>query len=365
MRICHLTSAHPAKDIRIYHKECKSLAKYGFKVTIIAPKIDDHIDHNITFKGILNNSKSRIFRFLFITNKIFKKAIEINADVYHFHDPELLRIAMKLKKNGKKVIYDVHEDVPLQILAKHWINPLISKLISRFFNAYEKKIASKLDYIITATTIIRDKFLQINKNVIDINNYPEPTELKDCINWESRENEICYIGGIFRIRGIFEILDVLKKYKLNLAGSFSPPDLENEVINHKNWKNVNYFGFVGREKIKKMLNQSKIGLMTLHPTKNFIESQPIKMFEYMSASIPVIASNFPMWKEIIEKYNCGICVDPLDVNEISKAIEILMNDDKLAEEMGKNGRKAVEDMFNWETEEKKLVEIYKKLSIYD
>lgn len=361
MHICHLTSVHPAKDIRIFHKECKSLVEKGFKVSLIAPNIEDHTFEGVDFFGVQNKSKSRIYRFIFVTQRVYYKAISLNADVYHFHDPELLRIGLMLKRKNKKVIFDAHENVALQILSKHWINPTLSKLLSKIYNYYEKFACRKLDYIITATSIIRDKFIKAGSRAIDINNFPRLNEFNVMQDWSKKEDELCYIGGISKVRGIFETVEVLGKYKLNLAGLFSPPELKEILEKHKNWKYVNLYGFVGRVEVEKILNKSKIGIVTLHPTKNNKEIQPIKLFEYMMAGIPVIASNFPLWKDIVEKYNCGICVDPLDKEEIAKTIDFLMENPEIAIKMGKNGREAVENNFSWETEEMKLIRIYQNL----
>ena len=85
------------------------------------------------------------------------------------------------------------------------------------------------------------------------------------------------------------------------------------------------------------------------------------MFEYMSAGLPVIASNFPKWKNIINETNCGICVNPENPDEIAKAIEFIMTHPKKAKEMGQNGRKLIEKKYNWSIEEKKLNIIYSSL----
>ena len=107
-----------------------------------------------------------------------------------------------------------------------------------------------------------------------------------------------------------------------------------------------------------MLNQSKIGIVTLHPKENYLESLPIKMFEYMHAGIPVIASNFPLWQEILTENKCGICVDPFNLDQIAEAIKYLLNNEEDARIMGINGREAVTKKYNWENEVKKLENIY-------
>lgn len=361
IKVCHFTSVHNVFDDRIYLKECISLADAGFEVYLIAPDTKSYVINKVNIIGVDNNYNSRLKRILLFTRKIYLAALNVDADIYHFHDAELLYFGNKLKQKGKKVIYDSHEDVPRQLISKPYLNKFLLKIISYVFEKYEKRISAKLDYIITATPFIRDIFLKVNENSVDICNYPILSEFERDVEWSSRKDELCYIGGIFKIRGIFEILDTLEKYKLNLAGLFSPPELEDEIVKHKNWKNVNYYGFVNRDEIVNILSKSKIGLVTLHPTKNYMESQPIKMFEYMLAGIPVIASKFPLWIDIIEKYKCGICVDPLNKDEIAKAINYLMENPEKAEKMGQNGRKAVETAFNWETEEKKLIRIYEEL----
>ncbi len=193
-------------------------------------------------------------------------------------------------------------------------------------------------------------------------NYPRLEKLQET-KWEKKNNEICYIGVISEIRGIRELLISLDNCnaKLNLAGNYSPKNFKVEISKFKQWKKVNEFGIVNREEVKAILYRSKIGIVTLYPLVNYFDALPVKMFEYMAAGIPVIASDFPLWKEIIEKNKCGICVNPQEPSEISDAINYLLNNDNLAEKMGKNGRIAVEKRFNWQIEKKKLLGAYHEL----
>ncbi len=230
---------------------------------------------------------------------------------------------------------------------------------------YENYACKKFDYIITATPFIKDKFLKINENSIDINNFPILGELSNSTAWEDKKDEVCYVGGITKIRGIKEVVKAMGdmiNIKLNLAGAFSEKDIAKEVKNYNGWTNVNELGFLDRKEVANVMSSSKAGLVTFYPLPNHIDAQPNKMFEYMSARIPIITSNFPFWKEIVEGNNCGICVNPLDSEEIANAITYIVNNPIEAEQMGYNGRKAVLEKYNWGIEEEKLLKVYEELT---
>lgn len=365
MKIAHLTSAHPRFDIRIYWKECLSLSKVYETYLVVADGLGNDVKDNINIVDV-GKSKSRNDRLLHASNKVLVAALKIDADIYHLHDPELLSIALKLKKLGYKVIFDAHEDLPKQILAKPYLNRFSARIISLIAKYYEKYICSKIDYVVTATPAIRDKFLKFTKNVIDINNYPLLGELTPLNkDWNNIKNEVVYVGGISKIRGIEEVVDSLAmlktQTKLNLVGSFGEKITYENVKKTTGWAAVNELGQLDRNEVKEILQRSVAGLVTFLPVPNHIDAQPNKMFEYMSAGIPVIGSNYPLWKTIIEDNNCGICVNPTNPNEISAAIDKLILDKKLAETMGRNGVKAVNDKYNWTIEESKLIKLYKSL----
>tara|TARA_R110001592_G_scaffold163180_1_gene396918 strand:- start:1105 stop:2220 length:1116 start_codon:yes stop_codon:yes gene_type:complete len=364
IHICHLTSAHPDGDVRIFHKQCVSLAKFGYKVSLIIPNTLSRIEKGVNIISFNCDYNTKRERMTIAVNRVFEEAIKLNADIYQLHDPELLKISKKLKKRGKKVIYDVHEDLPRQIMSKHWIPKYLRKIISITAEYYENKIAYQLNGIITATPFIKNRFKKINQNTIDINNFPILNELFiEQKYYEKEENNICYVGGITKNRGVFELVSSLHNIsvKLLLAGSFLENDIRTELVKKSTWKQVVELGFLNREEVKEVYKKSKIGMVTLHPIVNYIDSLPVKMFEYMAAGIPVIASNFTSWKTIIEKHNCGICIDPLNVSEISNALEKLLNNPDLAAEMGKNGQNLVLKNYNWEIEEKKLLAFYKTI----
>lgn len=358
--ICHLTSVHKANDVRIYEKECISLVKAGFRVSLVAVNPDVESAEGVTLLPVHVNYSGRFSRFTKVVKAVLAKAIEADADLYHFHDPELMRIAPQLLKRGKKVVYDSHEDLPKQIMEKHWIPGLLRSFISGMVRSYEHRIARKLSGVVTATPIITARFAQQNKHTATICNYPRLDALPAPADFAGKANEVCYIGGIFHSRGAVEIVKAigLTNYRMNLAGNFSPESLRDELVLLPGWKNVNELGFVNRKGIADVLTRSKVGLVTLHPTLSYVEALPIKMFEYMAAGIPVIASDFPMWRDIVIKNDCGVCVDPMNPQAIADAINNLLGDETTAKRMGENGRNAVLNYYTWETEAAKLVAFY-------
>lgn len=360
MKICHITTAHPRFDVRIFHKECVSLANHFEEVNLlVADGLGDESVNGVKIHDI-GKPTGRKERFLTSGKKALKMAVLIKADIYHLHDPELLLIAKKLKKTGAKVIFDSHEDVPRQILNKTYIPNFLRKPISLAFERYENSIVRKISGVVAATPHIRDRFVKINKNSIDINNYPKKGDVTLNIDWTNRAKSIGYIGGIFRTRGIIETLDAINgtEIKLILAGTFSPSELETECKSHPGWKNVDFRGYLDRNGINQVLGEVRAGMVILEATQSYIVSLPVKMFEYMAAGLPVIASNFPLWKKIIESSGSGICVDQTNPEEIRNKILSIIDDTEKLVEMGKNGRKAVEETYNWEIEERKLIGFY-------
>jgi len=359
IKIVHLTSVHPRYDTRIFYKMCKSLSKRYEVNLIVADGKGNEIKDNIKIfdVGKAENRKERILK---TAKKILKKALEIDAKVYHLHDPELIPIGIKLKKLGKKVIFDSHEDVPKQILAKHYLNSFSKKILSFVYSKYEMYMLKKFDLVIAATPIIKEKFVKAGIKSEDINNFPIIDDFLN-IKPQFKENVFCYVGSLYKTRGIEEIVKAIEKVDANLiiAGKFYDKNYEKYIKSIKGWQKVDFRGFVGKKEILEILENSLAGLVTLHPTLSYLEAYPVKMFEYMASGIGVISSNFSLYNNLLS--NGGVLVNPLDIKEIISAMQFFIKNKEKIKEIGENNRKLVKKKYNWKNEEKKLFEIYEKV----
>ena len=364
IKVCHFTSAHQWNDVRIFLKECKSLAAAGYEVYLVHSGNKSGVEEGVHIWGIGHSNTSRFSRMVQTAAKVYKKALECDADIYHFHDPELLRFVGKFKEKKKKIIYDVHEDVPRQILGKYWIPKFLRKLVATLFETYENRQARKTDLIVAATPFIRSRFSNQNIKTIDVCNYPILSEFNDYSKVRVK-NKVCYIGALTEIRGIKEIVQAVEgtSIELHLAGKFSPDSFREELKLLKGWNNVVERGFLNRLEVAELVATSEIGLVTLYPQQNYLDSLPIKMFEYMLAGLPVVASDFPLWKEILAKNNCGITVNPKNSDAIKNVLLDLLAKSDLLSEMGNEGKGAAIREFNWEIEANKLLHAYSLMSI--
>ena len=362
MKIAHLTSVHPRYDTRIFLKQCRSLAAAGHDVTlIVADGMGDETRKGVRILDV-GKPSDRLSRALATTRRVLAQAIAADCDLYHFHDPELMLAGRTLKRRGKRVIYDAHEDLPQDILSKPYIPVALRRPISSGARLLERTVCRDFDHVVAATPTIRDKFAALGVPATDIKNYPILGELDDGASWTTKDKIVCYVGGLSAARGIHDTIAAMthcrSDVRLALAGDFVGAGTKEAAQSSPGWAKTDHLGFLSRAPIRDLLSRSIAGLVTLHPTPAYLTSLPIKMFEYMSAGVPVIASDFPLWRELVEENACGICANPLDPTAIAGAIDRLVNDPAEARRMGDNGRQAVLSRYNWEIEQARLVALY-------
>ena len=364
-KVCHISTAHKENDSRILLKECHSLSKAGYDVSLIINSDKDKILYDTNIIALDSTEKGRLYRIFKKSKIALNKALELDADIYHFHDPELIKLGMALKKKGKKVIYDVHEDVPKQILVKSYLGPIwVRRIISKLYNYYEKSRSKKFDAIVAATDELAAKFY--NKNSISVKNFA----IKDIIEEAKpvgKENHdkfiIIYVGSITEIRGIKELIKVTElfngKVELWILGYFESEQLKNECTNLEGYKYCKYFGALPVKDVYSYIKSADLGMCTLYPTENYKESIPIKVLEYMACEKPLVLSNFDYWKNFFG--DVGKYVDPLDINSIKDGIQYFIDNKSELEKKGKENKKSFIENFCWDSEEKKLIKLYENL----
>jgi len=365
VKVCHMTSVHKRYDTRIFQKMCRSLAKNGYDVTLLVmDDLPEETKDGVRIVSVPFKPKNRLDRILHSGRKLLRKAVELDCDLYHFHDPELLPIGLRLKKLGKTVIYDSHEDYPQQIIGKSWIPGKITRmLLSRFFRCYETSICRRLDAVIFPCTVNGKNIFENRARRCElVGNMPilqtNPAQ-NMCVK---KEKQICLTGSLAEARGVTQLVKAMEfcDGMLVMAGAIQEKYLA-YLQTLPGWEKVDFRGRVSFEEAQKIIGQSCVGTSVLRNTLQYnrIDTLATKIYEYMNFGLPVVMNDAPYNRSQNDRLNFGICVDPDSPAEIAAALNHFLAHPDKAEAMGRNGRKAVEQEFNWDIECKKLLDLYK------
>ena len=375
MKICMLTTVHQPFDTRIFHKESKSLQKAGHAVTLIAPS-DTASNKNVDGIQVITIIKpsSKILHPITML-RVFIAGLRQDCDVYHCHEPGSLFVCSLLKLFRRtKLVYDVHEHYSGLIAENSFFPNFSRKIIFKIIKASENLQSKFGDLIITVDDVLEAKFKNKTNNICVINNYPTLDLFKNrksgtcCI-----DKTVIYVGGLTKIRGTLETILAFEKSlktvpdaKLVFVGSFIDSNYEKALLDYcheqKLQDNVTFVGQIPHEKVAEYIDTASVAVALLQPNPRHELTIPVKLFEYMGSGKPVIISNFKFTNKIISKIKCGISVDPTNTQEISDAILWLLEHPEEAEQMGENGRRAVEEIYNWENMEKRLFKVYEELA---
>lgn len=370
MKIVHVARTHRWDDTRIFKKECRSLAKAGHEVYIVtsdrSAKRENEMVDGIKFIVIQTRKGNRVISLFKYISDAMKALKQLDADVYHIHEFFLLILAKKLSYIGK-VIFDSHEDFPKQVFFDSSLSDQRNLRREKLARIFMKWNIRYCDRIIAATDEIEKALRVYNIPTCIIYNFPDLSEFNDAIIQEEnshreKKRQICYVGGISEDRGINQTIEALNRVddediRLALAGPITNSYLA--ALKSKDaWKKVNYYGYADSKMKLEIYGESMLGMITLMPIPRYKVALPVKLFEYMAAGLPVIASDFPIIKKIIDEEESGICVDPENVLEIKKAIQYIANHPEHAQRMGENGKNAVQEKYNWDNEREKLYKLY-------
>lgn len=368
VRICHLTSVHRSNDVRIFTKECSSLAKNPEYDVFLVARGDSREENGVHVIGVGEFSGGRIGRARYFSEKIVKTGLSVNADIYHLHDPELLRFASELKKSGKIVIFDSHEDYANQLRVKQYIPAPLRPVIAGAYHIFETGAAKKIDAVIIPTEQGEGDFFKGRcRRCVTVGNTPVMSEIYDRFD-DDRDysgKKVCYLGGLHRNRGIVQLVKgcYCAGADLILGGPFESEAFEREVRSMPEFRCVDYRGVCSREEVVGIFREAGIGASTLLNTGQYsgVMNLATKVYEYMSAGLPVISYSYPYIEKLTAEYPFAELVDSGSYYSIAKAVEKLTEDEELRRRMGNIGRQLIRDRFNWDHDEKNLFDLYESL----
>lgn len=363
MKVAHLTSVHVASDTRILYRECATLAAAGYDVVLIAAEGSPALPPGVRLRTV-GAPRNRVDRMSRTVWRVYRAALEERADIYHFHDPELMGIGLLLRMHGARVIFDVHEDIPYDIADKVWIAPPLRPPVAAASAVVLRAMQGLYSGVVTATPAIARRFR--NEHTVVVRNYPSLEELPQgpSPSFADRPANVVYVGSITELRCAFEMVRAMASAsipagtRLQLAGLFEDDPLERKVRALPGAQNVEFLGYCARSRVNALLTNARAGLLLFQPAANHDEAVPNKLFEYLGAGLPVIISNTMQCSSVVREHDCGVVVDPNDLEQIAKAIAYLVDNPAAAQAMGERGRMLVREKFQWTSEATKLTQLY-------
>jgi glycosyltransferase involved in cell wall biosynthesis len=362
-RVCHITTVHPADDHRILYKECVSLRDAGYDVTLIAPHSRNTTIAGVKVSALRAPARSRVERMLRRPHAAYRAAVALDADLYHFHDPEFLPYGTHLARAGKRVIYDAHEDVGTQIRYKDWLPGPSRVPVARGIARLEAACVTRIDAVVSPSLAALERLAPHQPRTVLVANYPRLDDLGAVAPWHGRARAACYVGGISRVRGAHALVDAMAHAdaELYLAGPISPPGLQRELERSAGWRRVQYVGRIPPDRVPELLGRARLGVLPLQPIPNYRVAYPVKLFEYLAAGLPVVSTDVPLWRDLLETYECGVCVPPDSPRRLAQAMTSLLDDDASARSMGERARRAAEQHYSWQSQADALVGLYAEL----
>ena len=364
-KICHLSSVHSRYDIRVFHKQCCSLASAGYDVSlIIADGKGNEIKNGVHIVDV-GMTGGRLKRMTSTTNLIYSIAKKINADAYHFHDPELIPVGLRLKRQNKKVIYDMHEDVPKQVMLKKYLWMPFRYMVASLFSLYQSYAIRKFDATIVPQPTMEDKYSAYGK-ILLIENFAflSDTKLESLRQKKYVNLTLCHTGALTIDRGILNMLELACLLERDdvfyLAGNMRDSEVE-KIKSHRGWNKITYLGVISRQEVVEIYKKSNLGIILYNNVGQYGLSYAIKLFEYMSYGIPVIMPDFGEWFGFNQENKCGICVNVKNHGELKDSIKLIRTGSNDVINMSCNGFTAFIEKYSWGFAEKKLLRFYRGL----
>lgn len=353
--------------MRIFHKECTSLARAGYDVTLVAPAdFRERVVDGVRVLGV-PPPRDRPQRAL-VWLQILKRLRRERPDLVHSHDPELLLFARLFRP--ARLVYDCHEFVAAGMLTRPWIPRPLRPLLAALASRMEPLLARQVDRIVVAAPGQTELFARAGRPTTLLHNFPPPG--RQPRERRSDGKTLIHVGAHAEVRGCRDMIEAVRRVRLRIAGvrlllvgPFNHRPYEAEmrrlILEYGLEETVQLVGAVPYQDLPDWLARADVGLVAIRPTPQHVGSIATKLFDYMMAGIPVVATNLPESRRFVEQAQCGLLVRPEDPESMATAIVTVLEDRQLARAMGANGRRAYEERFNWASEEKKLLALYEGL----
>jgi len=367
-KVVQMATVHPPFDVRVFDKHCRTLAEAGYDVVYITAHDRTESRHGVTIKGV-PTARRRRERLTRVLPRVIRAAFREHGDVYHFHDVELILAGYLLKLSGKKVIYDVHENNPTDVVReKPYMPKWIRHALAATVAGAEWLAGRWFDGTVAATAVIGDRFPR--EKTIVVRNYPRIEELQASVvgpAYPERIPTALFTGGLTPTRCAPEICamsDALRDipgYTTVVVGRPDTARYPAELSNTPGWDRVRYEGIVPMARVRQLLGEARIGLVLNRPRADFVDLATNKLFEYMAAGLPVVATDIPFWRKVVEDTHCGIVVDRADPRQLADAVRWLLAHPAEADAMGQRGRRAAEERYDWKSEAAPLLALYDRV----
>lgn len=366
-KVAHLTSVHTPSDTRICYRECATLAEAGYDVVLVAPGAPPPLPRGVRYRGV-RAPRNRFERMTRTVLEVYLAALRERADVYHFHDPELMGVGLLLRAAGARVVFDVHEDIPHDIADKPWIPGMLRPPVASASALVLRAMHRWYSAIVAATPAIARRFR--HSRTVVVCNYPRIEELpgEGQSDFGQRARAVIYLGSITELRCIDELLAALDSTafpadaRMILAGTFESPELERRVKRNRAWNRIDFRGFTPRAQVGAELGSARAGMLLFRPAANHEEALPTKLFEYLGAGLPVIISDTLRCSDLVREHDCGVVVNPSDTDAVARAMAFLIDNPAIAQAMGERGRRLVTERYQWKSEANKLTKLYAEIA---
>lgn len=371
-RVCHISTVHVPIDVRVFYRECVSLAKAGYEVHLVIPAETSKFERGVHFHA-LRRVHHRLLRMLFMPWVAMIAALRTRSDIYHYHDPELVPMGFVMRwLLGRRVVYDIHEPIPQQILGKEWLPRWSRRLVARLYRLLERMLTPGQALILANEHQAGD----YPPSVVVVRNYPLLPEAPDVsptpVDQRPQPPLLVYVGALSNDRGADVCLELAHRlsqapraFRMMLIGPCTPSyevSLRSRINRYELSETVTLLGRTEYHQAMSIVSQATIGLCLLRPTPNHRILLATKLLEYMMLGTPVLASNIDGWRRYVEDTQAGLMVDPEDLDDVVRGCERMLSNPVELCAMGHRGAQAVRDRFNWSTEFRSLLECYDRLS---